>query len=286
MSEKVFKAIDDKKLTKTRRKVNAKSYKKRVYGLGGYLGYHYFNGGNSDGGDGGGGMGESLIAEIASGATPDAFGPSVLHSVHANILRNRQEEDAESSTPKKAMARQLFMSLVNRQDLSRQDIINAFVERLGVTESTAVSYYEKFAKEAGVSGKSRGEPQTMAAVNIPAKPQGMLPDINQQAQELSQPEEPPTEEPPPEDEDPNHAGTIRRVPGAHLVYKRRSPDGTFEELWVFKSEDFDTSSKIQQGVLDATDIPPKHTKSADGSQSYTITTMGNAQVIHIKGLPN
>jgi hypothetical protein len=90
-----------------------------------------------------------------------------------------------------------------------------------------------------------------------------------------------------EPEDPNRAGFIRVVQNAHLIYKRQAENGTFEELWIYNLHD-DTNDEleIRRDILAGTDIPPQKTKSPDGVQSYTSTTMGNAQMIKISGLPN
>ena len=42
---------------------------------------------------------------------------------------------------------------------------------------------------------------------------------------------------------------------------------------------------VRRNILAGTDIEPKKTKSEDGQQSYTLTTMGNAQMLNITGLP-
>lgn len=86
-------------------------------------------------------------------------------------------------------------------------------------------------------------------------------------------------------EDPNKQGMLRHVKNAHLVYKRRTEQGTFQELWIYN-----TGSKIQdetvikKDILAGTDIPPNKTKSLDGAQSYEIVTLGNAQLLLIKNL--
>ncbi|MDE1830558.1 MAG: hypothetical protein KGI25_09565 [Thaumarchaeota archaeon] len=80
---------------------------------------------------------------------------------------------------------------------------------------------------------------------------------------------------------------IRTVKGAHLVYKRKNEEGTFDELWVFGTGgDMENSLKVRRAILAGTDIPPRATKSQNGAQSYTLKTLGNGQILHIKGLPN
>jgi hypothetical protein len=87
--------------------------------------------------------------------------------------------------------------------------------------------------------------------------------------------------------DPDRQGLIRTVKGAHLVYKRQNEEGKFDELWVFNvGGTLDDALTIRRAILAGTDIPPRATKSKDGLQTYTLTTLGNAQLLHIKGLPN
>ena len=90
-----------------------------------------------------------------------------------------------------------------------------------------------------------------------------------------------------EHKDRNRQGVIRTVKGAHLVFKRQSPDGTYEELWIYPVRDgLKRGLEIKKAILAGTDIPPDKMKSPDGSQTYTITTLGDAQLLHITGLPN
>ena len=88
-------------------------------------------------------------------------------------------------------------------------------------------------------------------------------------------------------DDPNRQGIIRVVDKAHLVYKRQMPDGTFDELWIYNiSKELRDELATRKKILAGTDIPPTRTRSADGSQKYTMTTLGDAQYVHITGLPN
>lgn len=90
------------------------------------------------------------------------------------------------------------------------------------------------------------------------------------------------------EEDPDKQGDIRFVPNAHLVYKRQTSDGTFEELWFFNSEkDASRSDEdIKKDILAGTDIDPTKISSEDGKQQYTIWSIGNGQMIQIIGLAN
>ncbi len=72
------------------------------------------------------------------------------------------------------------------------------------------------------------------------------------------------------------------------MYKRKNEEGSFDELWVFGTGDNDIkdSLEVRRAILAGTDIPPRALKSENGQQSYTLTTLGNGQILHIKGLPN
>ena len=88
-------------------------------------------------------------------------------------------------------------------------------------------------------------------------------------------------------QDPDKMGLIRTVKGAHLVYKRETEEGTYEELWFYTSGDsMKDELKVRRAIVSGTDIPPTKTSSPDGKQSYTVWTSGNAEMLCIKGLPN
>ncbi len=87
-------------------------------------------------------------------------------------------------------------------------------------------------------------------------------------------------------EDPDRQGTIRAVKKAHLVYKRESGDGGFEELWVYNIGTMKDELETRKAILAGTDIPPGKTTSPDGTQTYSIWSTGNAEMLSIKGLPN
>ena len=88
-------------------------------------------------------------------------------------------------------------------------------------------------------------------------------------------------------EDPDKQGIIRTVDHAHLVYKRQSDEGSYEELWLYKTDDaVNDELEIRRDILSATDIPEKKMKSDDGSQYYELWTVGNVQYLNIFGLPN
>ena len=87
-------------------------------------------------------------------------------------------------------------------------------------------------------------------------------------------------------EDPDKQGVIRTVKGAHLVYKRQTEDGTYEELWIYNSGTMRDELDVRKAILAGTDIPTDKTSSPDGSQEYEIWSSGNAEILQIKGLPN
>ncbi|TFG95672.1 hypothetical protein E4H12_12810 [Candidatus Thorarchaeota archaeon] len=88
-------------------------------------------------------------------------------------------------------------------------------------------------------------------------------------------------------EDPDRQGLIRKVKNAHLVFKRKIEDGTFEELWIYNSgNNLRDELEIREAVLAGTDIPAGRTTSPDGKQQYEIWSAGNAEMLQIQGLPN
>lgn len=89
------------------------------------------------------------------------------------------------------------------------------------------------------------------------------------------------------DEDEDFQGDIRTVAGANLVYKRKSEDGNYEELWIYNvGNDIRQEMQIRRAILAGTDIVPTQTESDDGTQKSETTTLGNVQYLKITGLPN
>lgn len=82
--------------------------------------------------------------------------------------------------------------------------------------------------------------------------------------------------------------SIRIVPGAYMVYKKEVGTGDFEELWIYKvdPDNFDPKDTPLKAILAGTDIPVNSNTSEDGTQTYSLWTAGNAQYVHIRGLPN
>ena len=91
-----------------------------------------------------------------------------------------------------------------------------------------------------------------------------------------------------EQEDPDFQGTIRTVPGACLVYKRKQASSKFEELWIYSvdTRNIKYENDIRSTILAGTDIDPTTQRSPDGDQKAETTTVGNVQYLHITGLPN
>lgn len=101
--------------------------------------------------------------------------------------------------------------------------------------------------------------------------------------DIDQPDNQQTKEP----EDPDKQGAIRYVKGAKLVYKRETDEGSYEELWIYNIGSATRGEhEIRKDILAGTDIPIEKTASEDNSQSYTLWTAGNAQLLKIIGLPN
>jgi len=264
-----IKCIDDKTNSKTRKRLNKKSPKGRYYG-GAELN---LSGSNVI-------EGTSMLAELLNGSIPNAISSIVLQ----NTPNETEEEEQETRGNKIDQARQVFQSLINRPDMNRQAIIQHFIDQIGVTHSTAVSYYERLAKEAGITGRDDdkedlGQSANMRGSDTPVSTPTPQPEPADTDLDLDDDIGNPT--------DPYRAGVIRTVKDAHLIFKKRSEDGTFEELWIYNTGDhIRDEMDIRRDILAGTDIPPKKTSSPDGSQEYTLTTMGNAQYVDIKGLPN
>jgi len=177
-------------------------------------------------------------------------------------------------------ARQAFQQLINQPDMERGDIIAKFVNEINVTHSTAVSYYERLAKEAGITNNKtednvgqNQETEDDAFGNTQASQSTLQGDMGAESDD--------------ELNDEDRRGIIRSVDDAHLVFKRQTEDGTFEELWIYNAgSTLDDDVAIRRAILAGTDIPRNKTQSEDGSQTYTLETMGNAQMLHIRGMQN
>ncbi len=255
-------------------------------------------GGMGGAGGSGGGVGESLITELFAGITPAAFSANMNSATAYSQNDYAGEESGLSTLPPEDQpseeelevnaidsARQIFQRMKNEPNITRAEILNAFMDDVGVTESTATSYYTRFLKEFGMTSDDIGSGDAALGGS------GMGGDDDD---EMAAGEQTPYGEPDAmEDdemenpEDPNRAGVIRTIDNAHLIYKKQSENGTYEELWIYNiNANTNDELKIRREVLAGTDIPPQKTRSPDGVQTFTSTTMGNAQMLEIKGLPN
>lgn len=279
---------DDKLASKTRKKLNKKGKGNRPTSVHGWAGYgpppnlSGADGSGGNGGNSGGGMGEAYSREemgLAKWLSGDEYEMSY-------------DEDAEEQKTKKSQAKALYRNF-KRQGLTKQEMVARFEQILGVTNSTAISYYERIAKEFGDTGNKDD------AVTVGMGPAGgasELPggtgaggemEMGGGVADADPDEEAPDVMEPQEWQDPNRQGTIRRVKNAHLVYKRQSDDGTFEELWIYKQGDkFDDELEIRRDILAGTDIPVNKTQSDDKRQQSDSWTSGNVQMLKITGLTN
>lgn len=259
---------NDPKKSKVRKKMNKKSPKGRWYG------------GAIEAGpasDAGAAVGEvlnrpdqDLIQEILAGA-----GRSIGRE-YINSSQYHHEED-EATGDKVDQSRRIFQMMFRRKGIDRQGVIDEIKRQTGVTDSTAVSYYQRFAKEAGIAGQSDQDIGDDAVNMGNVDPSG----IHGKEDEVD-----PDQDLPPEELG-NDEPVIRTVQGAHLIKKEQTGDGKFEELWIYNvSKDMSQSVKVRRDILAGTDIGRNKTSSDDGDQTYSLTTLGNAQIMHIKGLPN
>lgn len=203
------------------------------------------------------------------------------------------EEEAEN-TSKKAQARTLYRSLRN-QGMSRQDIIQQFQQQLQLTPSSSTAYYERIAREFGETEQpTEVPPYSGAAPGAAGQMPGGVPGVAGStmpvgAMSMGTEESPPAPMEKQEWSDPDKQGVIRTVNGAHLVFKRQTDDGRFEELWIIKHDDdnkFQNQLDIRRDILAGTDIPITKTKSDDKTQKVELWDVGNIQFISIMGLPN
>lgn len=85
-------------------------------------------------------------------------------------------------------------------------------------------------------------------------------------------------------------GIIRKVEGAHLVFKRKNDSGTYDELWMYPFQDLFVNGtlkkliSIKRAILAGTDIPVKDNISPDGTQTVEQKIIGDSQFLLITGL--
>ncbi len=242
-----------------------------------------------------------FLAELM-GAQNGAFTANVLGNVQSNkpgpIQQNTKfagkvaYENEEVS--KIDRARRLLKGMLSNEDFDRQEVLAKLMQTLNITEETATSYFQRIAKEMGLTNTGSDKDSNNSGMSADEESS----DSAQQDAALDQ-EQPtdPNAEPhlddeafsaPPVDEngDPNRQGVIRVIQNAHLVYKRQNEEGTFDELWIYNTGDHVKDElETRRDILAGTDIPPKRSKSEDGQQAYRLTNLGNAQMLEITGLP-
>ena len=90
-----------------------------------------------------------------------------------------------------------------------------------------------------------------------------------------------------DEEDEDYQGNIRTVRGAHLVYKRMTEDGTYDELWIYNvGKNKPAEQKIRNAILagaGTSDGVGEEGAEAKQPETYTV---GNVQYIKLTGLPN
>lgn len=257
---------------KRKSKKRKKKTSSRVYGLG-------LSGGNEfDSGM----IGERLITELMSG-NQGAYTANVLSHVPNVVDEEEEQQKPKGKTGNKIdQARQLFQALINRPDSNRQGIIQAFEQKIGVTHSTSVSYYERLAKEAGLTGDDdsmeSGEQTPAGEGDGMVAGSGAVEELPADTELELDDEIDPAEG--------DRTGIIRTVNNAHLIYKQQTEEGSFEELWIYNIGKGYDEMDVRRNILAGTDIPPKKSESPDGSQTFTVTTLGNAQYLHITGMQN
>lgn len=197
------------------------------------------------------------------------------------------EEDEERIT-KFSRAEGMLGSLLQNKNMDRAAIIQKLESQLGITNSTAVSYYERILKKMGVE---KEDDNPMGGGVEKTSDYSDIRDVKSNSGNMQPAVEQPTEEEPEKPEiqewdDPDKQGIIRYVKGAHLVYKRQTEEGTFNELWVYKINNMRDETDIRKRILSGTDITPHTTQSDDNSQTVVTKTFGNIQLLHITGLPN
>ena len=243
-----------------------------------------------------------LLNELRGGVIPGTFSANVLAHTQAHT---KYENEERLSKYKRAIP--LVKGMIH--NFPRPEIITNLEQRLNVKHSTAVTYYERIAKDLGMTNrKKRAEYESSnkkmvadqnfnnnQSKNIEnnsnlfssTHPYYFHQETNQQLpfnqQDQNQID---INDTIPQSDDPNRQGVIRYVDNAHLVFKRQNEKGTFDELWVYNiGDNINDELQIRRNILAGTDIPPQKTQSQNGSQSYTLTTLGNGQLLYISNLP-
>ena len=85
----------------------------------------------------------------------------------------------------------------------------------------------------------------------------------------------------------NYQGNVRTVQNARLIYKRKQPNGTYEELWLFNvSSDPKINAKIKKDILTITNIDDTDERriSPDGGQTHETSVIGNIAYVKVSGI--
>lgn len=206
----------------------------------------------------------------------------------ANLLK---ELLLELKLTKFERAKALIKPMIVNGRFSAEEIMDKMVRALDIKDSTADTYYHIIAKEF-----AREDDEPVDGVDLPdieKQNDESLPDEDSESvsseddeDSLSGLDDEELEDGQFYSDDDQKQGIIRRIEGAHLVYKRKNDAGLFDELWIYNTtQKIGTAINIKKDILAATDIPPKATTSEDGSQKYTLTTLGDVTFLHIMNLP-
>ena len=72
---------------------------------------------------------------------------------------------------------------------------------------------------------------------------------------------------------------------SYIINIHYKPHKIVEEIYN-TTDKIQDEIKIKRAILSGTDIPNDSTKSKDGRQQTTLTTLGNGQMLFISGLPS
>jgi len=220
----------------------------------------------------------SLLSELAAGpSSADVLAHTQAHTQH-HLTGVENEEVSKIDR-----ARGLMKSMITDEDFDRQEILDKLMSSLNITLSTATSYFQRIAKEMGLTnlgaGKDKGDSPMVADDET-------VMSADDTEEELPADQDIELVDQVPQSDDPQGQGVIRVIKNAHMIYKRQNEEGTFDELWIYNIQNkMQDELEIRRDILAGTDIPPRRQSSEDGKQSYRLTTIGNAQYLEITGLP-
>ena len=219
------------------------------------------------------------------------------------MANNRPIKLILNEITKKEEARNFLKPIFSRGDIKQDDAINAMMKKLKIANNTAITYYHMIAKELGLKddgskkdqmGGESDEFDDSDSIDGELDGDDEADDGFETAGNFDSDEDGNIEVDPDDladgefvkNDDPDRQGVIRTIKGAKLVYKRENAQGLYDELWIYNIHTtLGREMDIKQDILAGTDIPPRATRSEDGEQKYTLTTLGNAQILHIMNLP-